>query len=87
MRLSLPLYEIQLKIVRAYIENINSIIIRTRAPSGPRIEATLLYLTTEINYSRLQYSVRISVLSVSAIIPETCRTIFAALKDDYLKEK
>ncbi|XP_068224325.1 putative nuclease HARBI1 [Palaemon carinicauda] len=50
-----------------------------------RLHATLLFLSTGCSYRSLQYSTRISKLSLSAIIPETCKQIYEVLREDYLK--
>ena len=76
MRLSLPLFEFVLSKT-----SLNMILLW----AAVRLECTLLYLITVINFSRLQYFTRISQPSISAIVPETCNTIYDALKDDYLK--
>ena len=84
LRLSLPLFEfllskIELKIVK---QDTN---MRSAIPAAARLECTLLYLITGINFSRRQYFVRISQPSISSIVPETCDVIYDVLKDDYLK--
>ncbi|XP_063852072.1 putative nuclease HARBI1 [Scylla paramamosain] len=50
-----------------------------------RLEATLRFLASGCSYTALQYSTRISKQSLSLIIPETCKAIYTALRDDYLK--
>lgn len=84
LRLSLPLFESLLEKVKNHIEKQDTPM-RNAIPSGARLEATLLFLITGMNYSRLQYSVRMSPASLSAIIPETCKVIYSELKDEYLK--
>ena len=46
-----------------------------------RLEATLLYLSTGMSYTRMQYYTRISKQSLSIIISETCRAIYECLKE------
>lgn len=50
-----------------------------------RLMVTLRYLATGSSMSQLHYDWCISVASLSAIIPETCRAIYTALRNDYLR--
>lgn len=59
--------------------------LREAISPGARLEATLRFLTTGLNYRQLQYHTRISPQSLSRIIPETCRAIFESLKMDYMQ--
>ena len=52
-----------------------------------RLEATLLFLSTGVSYSALQYPTRISKQSLSEIVPDTCQAIYDVLKDEYLQVK
>ena len=58
---------------------------RQPIPPGERLAVTLRFLATGEKFSSLQYQFRISVPSLSVIIPEVCQAIFQVLKDDYFK--
>ena len=60
-------------------------VLRNSVSAGARLEAIMLYLSSGLNYSRLQYQTMIHHSTLSLIIPETCDAIFDALKDDALK--
>ena len=58
---------------------------RQPIPAEERLAVTLRFLATGETFSSLQFQFRISVSSLSVIIPEVCRAIFNVLKDEYLK--
>ena len=84
LRISLPTFELLLEKVTPFIEKEDTHL-RDSIPAGARLEATLLFLISGLSYSRLQFETRISVSSLSSIIPETCKAIFQSLKDDFMK--
>ena len=57
-----------------------------RSPILPqqRLAVTLRYLATGCSYTELYYNFRISVSSISKIIPETCKAIYEVLQHDHL---
>ena len=59
--------------------------LRDAIPAAARLEATLRFLITGMNYSQLQFVTRISNQALSKIIPEVCEAIYLKLKDKYLK--
>ena len=54
--------------------------LRPSISPGARLEATLLFLSCGLPYAKLTYFSRISVASLSFIIPETCEAIFNVLR-------
>ncbi|XP_063221343.1 uncharacterized protein LOC134530450 [Bacillus rossius redtenbacheri] len=50
-----------------------------------RLSVTLRFLATGETYQSLSFAYRITASTLSGIIPSTCRAIYDALKDDYLK--
>ena len=60
-------------------------VMRESISPGARLETTLRFLASGQSLTSLQYSSRISLSSLSAIIPETCQAIYDELKNDYLK--
>lgn len=50
-----------------------------------RLMVTLRFLATGESYASLQYSSRIPQCTLSGIIPETCKAIYEALKNEFLK--
>ena len=83
MRLS-PMFQKILDKVSSKIPRENTVL-RNSVSAGARLEAIMLYLSSGLNYSRLQYQTMIHHSTLSLIIPETCDAIFDALKDDALK--
>ena len=49
-----------------------------------RLCITLRFLASGASYRELMYAFRVSVSSISQIIPQVCNTLYDVLKDDYL---
>jgi hypothetical protein len=58
--------------------------LRPAIPAAQRLAVTLRYLATGCTFTELYYNFRISISSLSCIIPETCEAIFTCLKEEYL---
>ncbi|XP_069829041.1 uncharacterized protein [Dendropsophus ebraccatus] len=58
---------------------------RQAIPAEQRLAATLRFLATGRSLKDLRFTTAISQPMLSRIIPETCRAIVLALKDEYLK--
>lgn len=84
LRIPLPTFELLLEKVTPLIEKEDTHL-RASIPAGARLEATLLFPTSGLSYSRLQFETRISVSSLSSIILQTCQATFQSLKDDFMK--
>ncbi|XP_028394491.1 uncharacterized protein LOC114518686 [Dendronephthya gigantea] len=57
--------------------------IREAIPAGERLAVTLRFLATGKSYSSLHYQFRISISSISLIVPEVCQAVFDALKEEF----
>ena len=84
LRMTPDLFSFLLNKITPIIAKKDSHLRESIAP-GARLEATLLFLANGMSYSSLRYSTRISVSSLSFIIPETCEAIYRVLKNEYLK--
>ncbi|XP_074039921.1 uncharacterized protein [Leptinotarsa decemlineata] len=60
-------------------------IMRKAISAEERLVATLRYLAAGSSYEDLKFRTGISPQALSEIIPETCKAIYHALKNDYLK--
>ena len=58
--------------------------LRQAIPPAQRLAVTLRYLATGCSFTELYYNFRISVASLSSIIPETCAAIYNSLRVEYL---
>ena len=83
LRMSDVQFDTLLKLVQTKISKQDTVM-RSAISVEERLILTLRYLATGIDYSDLQYCSRISVSSISKIVPETCRAIYQALRD-YIK--
>ncbi|XP_066952525.1 uncharacterized protein [Macrobrachium rosenbergii] len=52
---------------------------------GLRVAITLCFLAVGDSYKSLQYSFQVAHNTISCIVPETCRTIIAAYRDEELQ--
>lgn len=82
--MSADLYDELLTLVAPIIQKQNTIMREAISPHE-RLTATLRYLAEGKTQTSLQYSTLISRQTLGRIIPETCRAIYAALKNQYIK--
>ena len=67
--------------VTPYIEK-EETFFRKPLPPGLRVAITLRFLATGESYISLQYSFRVAGNTISGIVPETCKAIALAFKDE-----
>lgn len=60
-------------------------VMRKSIAAEERLYATLRFLATGRSYEDLAYSTGISKPALSILVPETCKAIYEALREDYLK--
>ena len=84
LKMPKPIFYFLLRKIEPYIKKQDTVM-RESICAGARLEATLLFLTSGASYTQLQYHTRISKSALSAIIPETCSTIYQVLRREYLK--
>lgn len=77
-------YNKLLSLVTPIIQKQNTIM-RDAISPHERLSATIRYLAEGKTQSSLQYSTLISRQTLGKIIPETCRAIYSALKNEYMK--
>ncbi|KAL4084157.1 hypothetical protein QTP88_027990 [Uroleucon formosanum] len=58
---------------------------RPSVTAEERLIVTLRYLATGNSYEDLKFTSAISPQLIGKIVPETCKAIYEALKNDYLK--
>ena len=83
-RMSPERFDQLLTLVREQIEKKDTAF-RKSFPAAGRLAITLRYLASGETQQFLSYSYRIGRGTVSAVIAETCKAIYTALKDRYLK--
>lgn len=84
LRMSEESYNEFLSLVTPIIQKQNTIMREAISPHE-RLSATIRYLAEGKTQSSLQYSTLISRQTLGRIIPETCRAIYSALKNEYMK--
>ncbi|XP_074034628.1 uncharacterized protein [Leptinotarsa decemlineata] len=84
VRMEIETYTYLLELVTPHIIKENTCM-RTAISPHERLTATLRFLATGRSYKDLEFTTIISKLSLSEIIPETCKAIFNVLKNEYLK--
>ncbi|KAJ8891411.1 hypothetical protein PR048_003939 [Dryococelus australis] len=77
-------YNMLLKLVTPEIIK-QSTCMRKAISSHERLVATINFLSTCRSYKDLEFATILSKQTVSQVIPKTCRTIYKALRRDYLK--
>ena len=84
LSMPVPVFDMLLSRVTPLIEKQHTRL-RESISAGARLEATLLFLLSGMNYSKLQMETRIHETSLSKIIPEVCDAIYSCFKGEYLK--
>ncbi|XP_068907626.1 putative nuclease HARBI1 [Tenebrio molitor] len=83
-RMSAKTFDILLQKIEPFIKREDTIF-RESISSRTRLLVTLRYLATGESFQSLSYYFRISVPSLSLLIPETTEAIYNTLKKEYLK--
>ena len=84
MRMDEQCFDRLLNLVRPLIQKEDTVM-RLAITPEQRLAVTLRYLATGATFTDLYYNFRISVSSLTTIIPETCEAIYTVLKDSYIK--
>lgn len=84
LRMDEDTYVLLLSLVSNTIQKQDTVMKKSISPHE-RLTATLRSLATGRSYTDLQHSTIISKPALCKIVPETCRAIYSALKDTYLK--
>lgn len=84
LRMSEESYNELLSLVTPLIQKQDTVMREAISPHE-RLTATIRYLAEGKNQTSLQYPTLISRQTLGRIIPETCRAIYGALKNEYMK--
>ncbi|KAL4718246.1 hypothetical protein ACJJTC_018245 [Scirpophaga incertulas] len=86
LRMDMEAFETLLQLIEPVIERKNTQM-RQSVSARERLTATLRYLATGRTYVDMKFSCAISPQLLGKLIPETCRELFKALKNEFLKER
>ncbi|XP_060874330.1 uncharacterized protein LOC132948063 [Metopolophium dirhodum] len=81
LRMSPDIFDILLSCVAPKIQRMNTIM-REAIPAKVKLEITLDFLSSGINYRKLSHFYRVSRSSICKFIPEVCVEIYKALKEN-----
>lgn len=81
LRMSPDIFDILLSCVAPKIQRMNTIM-REAIPAKVKLEITLDFLSSGINYRKLSHFYRVSRSSICKLIPEVCVEIYKALKEN-----
>lgn len=84
LRMNIESFQFLLQLIEPKITKQNTKM-RQSVTARERLIATLRYLATGRTYADMKFTCAISPQLLGKIIPETCRELFMALKDEFIK--